>query len=102
MKSFLCSIVIALALGFSQSVTAIETESPRQEITLNEPTVVARHGVVEISCPADGKTYTFYVYSITGQLVKRIQLCDSTASFEFAKGCYIIKCEAWIKKLLIS
>lgn len=102
MKRFLCIIVLFAVLSVAQSSYAIAADSPRQEIVVNEPTVVSRPGAIEFSCTADGRTYTFYVYSITGQLVKRLQLCESNATVEIAKGCYIIKCEAWTKKVLVG
>lgn len=101
MKKLILIIALLASGGLLQSEPAIAATVARQEISVAEPTLMIRHGGLEISCPPDGKAYTFQIYSITGQLIKKIQLSEANSFVELQKGCYIVKCEAWVKKAVI-
>ncbi|MCM1292828.1 MAG: hypothetical protein NC230_04525 [Bacteroides sp.] len=95
-------LVASLIAGFGTEI-AYASEVVKHELsTTGEPMVTTRKGVIEIACPADGKNYTFQIFSITGQLLKKVQLCDSVLAIEMPKGCYIIRCEAWVKKAIVN
>lgn len=101
MKKFLLAIAIISSGGLLQSNPVMANASVRQEISVAEPTMRVCNGGLELTCPPDGKVYTFQIYAITGQLVKKIQLSESTATVELAKGCYIVKCDSWVKKAVV-
>lgn len=66
------------------------------------PTVDIRHGAIVLKNHGI-QTYNFHIYSITGQLIKRVTLSNgATATVELPQGCYIIKCEKWSKKIALS
>lgn len=102
MKRFLtiALLILSLALPYSGAISAAPT-SHRQEIAITEPTLSTRRGAIEIACPADGRTYTFQIYAITGQLLKRVQISEATMTIELPQGCYIVKCGAWVKKAIV-
>lgn len=84
----------------SATSTTKASESRITAVTDAEPTVKINSGNLEISVP-DDTIYNFNIYSITGQLVKTLKLSDGTASVELPRGCYIVKCEKWSKKIVI-
>lgn len=101
MNRFLSILLIAIAAVLPFGETAFAAQAPRQELASSEPTLSTRRGAIEISCPADGRTYTFQIYAITGQLLKRVQITDSSMTIELPQGCYIVKCGAWVKKAIV-
>lgn len=90
-----------LACAIAPMEMAYAADAPRQEAAYNEPSLAGRRGAIDITCPSNGRTYTFHIYSITGQLIKRVQLTDSAASVDVPQGCYIVKCDAWVKKVIV-
>ena len=74
----------------------------RQEVAISEPMVTSHRGAIEISCPVNGRSYTFQIYAITGQLLKKVQLTDTTTTIVIPQGCYIVKCESWVKKVIVK
>ncbi len=103
MKRFLPVAFFLLTLSASVALPTFAAESVavRHEITSSEPSMTSRRGAIEITCPVNGHTYTFQIYAITGQLVKRVQLTDTTSVIEIPQGCYIVKCESWVKKEIV-
>lgn len=90
------------AMSAAESATST-TKAQEPGITATasaEPTIKINSGNLEISVP-DDTIYNFNIYSITGQLVKTLKLSDGTASVELPRGCYIVKCEKWSKKIVI-
>lgn len=48
------------------------------------------------------KPERFYVYSITGQLIKTIDVqAGMSESLDLNRGCYIVKCSLWSKKVMV-
>lgn len=101
-RKLLIALTLLMSLGVATADLAHGAPVVRQEVVASEPVLTARRGVIDIACPADGKTYTFQIYSITGQLIKRVQLSETKASIEVAKGCYVVRCEAWVKKIVVG
>lgn len=56
---------------------------------------------VELIVEADSGEFNFRIYSITGQVVKSLKLSEGSELIELPQGCYIVKCEAWSKKIII-
>lgn len=102
MKKLLIALTLLVGCGTSMVVPAHASSALRQEVTASEPTVLARRGAIDIACPADGKAYTFQIFSITGHLIKKVQLSDGRMSIDLAKGCYVVRCEAWVKKIVVG
>lgn len=96
----------ALALMLSSAViSAAESSSARtsdvvSSIVSVEPSATPLEGAVEITAPGH-TTMTFQIFSITGQLVRTVNLTDETLRVELPRGCYIIKCGRWSKKIMV-
>ncbi|WP_287212844.1 T9SS type A sorting domain-containing protein [Muribaculum sp.] len=48
----------------------------------------------------DAETHQFYIYSITGQMVKSVSVSEN-AIVDLPQGCYIVKCKQWSKKIVV-
>lgn len=103
MRKFLALIILVLTFVALPGVTSMATPSTmRQEVAISEPIVTSHRGAIEISCPVNGRSYTFQIYAITGQLLKKVQLTDTTTTIAIPQGCYIVKCESWVKKVIVK
>lgn len=102
MKKLLIALTLLVGCGSFMIESMQASNVVRQEVTASEPSVMARRGAIDIACPADGKAYTFQIFSITGQLIKKVQLCDGRTSIDLAKGCYVVRCEVWVKKIVVG
>lgn len=54
-----------------------------------------------IKLAADCRT-NFEIYSITGQKVKSVTLESGSTKVELPKGCYIVRCPQWSKKVIVK
>ena len=81
-------LVTGLAFG---SVTANAQSNADERISAidNTPSVRPSSGGIEITVQGES-TSTFYIYSITGQMVKSVDISGSTF-IDLPRGCYIIK-----------
>lgn len=57
------------------------------------------NGGVELLIP-DTDSHQFYIYSITGQMVKSI-ITNENITVDLPQGCYIVKCREWSKKIIV-
>lgn len=44
----------------------------------------------------------FEIYSITGQKVKSASVDNGSTTIELPKGCYIVRCPQWSKKVVVK
>ena len=101
MKKILSKIALicffVAASPVTSSIYAFEDESIA---TVNVvPTLKSVSGGIETTV-SDGIKHDFYIYSITGQMVKSVSL-DDTSTIDLPQGCYIVKCESWSKKIVV-
>lgn len=54
-----------------------------------------------IRLAADSHT-NFEIYSITGQKVKSVTIESGSTKVELPKGCYIVRCPQWSKKVIVK
>lgn len=101
MKRLFMSLALIAGLAFGSVATAMQAPDTDQISAVDRtPAVKAIGGGLEISTPDDAPCH-FYVYSITGQMVKSVVITGS-AVVELPRGCYIIKCSSWSKKVVIK
>ena len=96
-------ISLILALAAAVPFTAISASNGTQW-SLNQqdaPKLTVAQGNLTITAQPDCQP-TFEIYSITGQLVKRIRLNDGYASIDLHSGCYIVRYGKWSKKIVVS
>lgn len=103
MKRFLLINIVCMASAFStvMSGTAIVADSQYSVSQKQGPTMRSVEGGIEFTVP-DGSEIKFYIFSITGQMIKSLSVSSDTSSVaEVPAGCYIVKCEYWSKKILV-
>lgn len=104
MKKFFITLSLALVLMTTgaQAVAspAVAHDGVASSISA-QPMAKPVQGGVELYVPADG-TETFTVYSITGQVIKTVNVAQGSTFVELPKGCYIIKCARWSKKVVVK
>lgn len=99
-------IILVCALGVviaSPQSSASQRDNNSKTIsseTITSPTMKPVSAGVDLSC-FDGQTHRFYIYSITGQMIKSIEVTDGHVYIELPKGFYIVKCDSWSKQLVI-
>lgn len=96
----ICRIAFALALIFGASATALQAAAADRIETVAEDCQAspAQGGIL---LAASSRTQ-FDIYTITGQCVKSITVEDGTAKAELPKGCYIVRCAKWSKKVVVK
>ena len=102
MKRVIYIIVCLMAMGGMQAVPTPDTFMPqRVETATTGPVAQGTEGRIVFT--AGNADATFYVYSITGQLVKVVRVgADQRVSVEFPKGFYIVKCSnQWSRKVVV-
>ncbi len=100
-------LILTMTLGLTAaSVCAVAMPAVQSDVasslTVAQPTVRALHGGIELGNPLESSV-TFAVYSITGQLVKQVDVAaGSQLSVDLPTGCYIVKCSKWSKKIVVK
>lgn len=103
MNRLIAKILIALALaaGGSMSLMAqVERDATIQQLNAENASLRVVRGHIELTAQ-QGHTYTFQIYSITGQLVKSVTVTSSTEVISLPQGYYIVKCSEWSKKAVV-
>ena len=75
------------AVTFAQSADDDLTSS----MTVSAPSMKAVPQGIELTV-TDGETHHFYIYSITGQMVKSMDVVESV-TVDLPQGYYIVKCK---------
>lgn len=102
MKRIFAILALISALALPCQIVSARTSSAALEVAADVPSARPLSGAIELQCPPDDVTYTFQIYSITGQLVKTIRLHNGTALVELPQGCYIVRCQKWSKKIIVG
>lgn len=89
------TVLAAAPWQYAYASNAVEIRADRQ------PAVYVEKGSLELSA-TDSDPVKFEIFSITGQLIKSVTVKNSTVKVDLPKGFYIIKCEAWTKRVMIK
>lgn len=105
MKKSLLKIFTVLALA-TGTVTASEAAfaAPSAVMAADAPQARIIAGGLELIAPADAADNgaRFMVYSITGQVVKTVDVrVGSPVSVELPAGVYIVKCGKWSHRVVV-
>lgn len=98
---FVAILLFFLATGAADAVNAPAIMAVAVVNQDGKPSVKVHSYGVELIVPSNDREYNFRIYSITGQVVKSVRLSEGKELVELPQGCYIIKCEAWSKKIVI-
>lgn len=93
----------AASLACAPAISAAESQPQQIESRLETQTASVVAGSDGIVLAVIGeKSEKFHIYSITGQLVKAIEVgAGGSERVELPRGCYIVKCSRWSKKVMV-
>lgn len=96
----LCRIAFAFALiaGFMATTSQVAA-ADRIESVADDCQAQSASGGIMLS--ATSRTQ-FDIYTITGQCVKSVTVEDGSVKAELPKGCYIVRCPKWSKKVVVK
>lgn len=98
---FLSTLFLGVAsLSAQQAVS--QPDDRKIEAIEAGPSVRVEGTTIEFSGDNSQST-KFEVFSITGQLVRTLVVpADRVARVELPRGCYIIKCAGWTKRVMLK
>ena len=101
MKRFVFIIaLIATSAVYVPEVAYSQISDGESIISVNRtPVLKAVLNGIEITVH-DGVARRFCVYSITGQVIKSVDVADNV-TVELPQGYYIVKCSEWTKKIVV-
>ena len=104
-----CAMVVAVLLSFAfasvaSAQNARPNDQPRAAFEVVGPNVKVSGSVLEFDVAADrpNEIVRFEIFSITGQLVKAVNVGSTPVKVELPKGFYIIKCENWTRRVMLK
>ena len=101
MKKFIITMTLLVGLAFGSVAVSAQSNVGEQISAINQtPTVKSVSGGLELNTP-DDTTCHFYIFSITGQMVKSLEVNGCT-TIDLPRGCYIVKCANWSKKMVVK
>lgn len=102
MKKKIMTLAIAACLAFWMPAM-LSAQSADDDlvtsVTTSAPMMKAVSQGIELTV-TDGETHHFYIYSITGQMVKSVDVAESV-TVDLPQGYYIVKCKDWSKKIVV-
>lgn len=105
MKKAVIILLVALCgvtfTGMNAVAQSSDSENVPASIATTTPSLKSGTGQIELKATTDKPT-TFFIYSITGQLMKRVNVTSGTATVELQRGYYIVKCEKWSKQAVVK
>ncbi len=104
MKKLIVSVILFIGVLYSGATNNNMQNSDDGNIRsslIEQPTISTSTGCIILSAPTD-KTIKFYIYSITGQIIKIVSVSSSETIVELPKGYYIVKCEQWAKQAIVK
>lgn len=97
-KIYRIALVLCVALSGLALTPALRAEDTTE---LAAPTTTAKATADGIELAASERS-VFEIYSITGQRVKSIAVEGGSAKVDLPKGCYIVRCAKWSKKVVVK
>ena len=99
MKKLLLLLILTLAAPAIQPML-FATPAPNVELAEQSVEVRVVHGGIELVNNTD-QVMHFQIYSITGQMVKNINLAHGSATVDLPQGCYIVKHPKGTQKVVV-
>ncbi len=94
----LCGVTFPCMRAVAQSG---DSENVSVPVAITTPSLKSGTGQIELISATDEQT-TFFIYSITGQLIKRVNVTSGAVTVELKRGYYIVKCEKWSKRAVVK
>lgn len=101
MKKILLALI--LAASSASVVTPVVAAASAVETPVAENAMVKLHaGAIELIASGDEAVH-FQVYSITGQMVKSVDVAAGmSVMLDVPSGYYIVKCPMWSKRVVVK
>lgn len=101
MTQYIRKIFVALLLA-GMPVAAFQAAASEriEQSEANQPIIKVTPGG-ELELTALNSTIRFDIYTITGQLVKSVELCNETERVQLPSGCYIVRIPGRSQKIVI-
>ncbi len=101
MKRFIFIIALIMAsVVYAPEVVYSQISDGESMSSINRtPLLKAVPNGIEITV-RDGVARRFYIYSITGQVIKSVEVAENV-TVELPQGYYIVKCSEWAKKIVV-
>ncbi|ROT07843.1 T9SS C-terminal target domain-containing protein [Muribaculaceae bacterium Isolate-104 (HZI)] len=97
----MCCVVAASFTVHATATTEYQSVAGRRIDTENAVMTASSSGIT-LSVRSE-KKIRFYIYSITGQLIKTVDVVAGESEYvDLNRGCYIVKCSDWSKKVLVK
>jgi hypothetical protein len=87
-----------LSAAMPDGLSADGRESMAARVSM--PDIMVGEGMLTLKA-ATGKSETFHIYGITGQLIKRLDI-KAGDSAQLQRGVYIVKCSHWARKIMVK
>lgn len=101
MKRILMSITMLCACAFVLPTdTLADNAEHDMSVAITTPSIKMIPQGIELTVN-DGEAHQFYIYSITGQMIKSVEVRE-TAVVDLPCGYYIVKCREWSKKIVVK
>ncbi len=99
------NITLAFFIGLMSIGTSVAYAFPAPNeiavISSQQPSVSASVGHITLTVN-DDEVVNFYIYSITGQIIKTITISQGSTTVELPRGYYIVKCNYWSKTVIVK
>ncbi|MCM1517458.1 MAG: hypothetical protein NC117_02290 [Pseudoflavonifractor sp.] len=97
--SIIFALMTALAAPAIQAYASTPAEEAVSPVVKAPVMRVTSTGIVLTA--SDDSGHQFYIYSITGQMIKTVTVYSSPLTVELYPGCYIVKCSDWAKQIVV-
>lgn len=93
-------VSLSLLIGSAVSIGAADGSMASQHD--EQMTIRTSESGLEISVASSDKALKIEIYSITGQLVKSLDIENGTERISLPKGCYIVRTHNGSKKVVVK
>lgn len=103
MRNLFVILILMTFTGITSYGNSINTNAIQEEkITSNSPSIKYLPDGIELNV-SDNNTYQFGIYTITGHLIRSVKVTPQTSiTINLPQGFYIVKCEKWVKQIVIK
>lgn len=100
-RHILLALALAVSAAGASANAAVTDNGVHTELSATTVSIKVGHGQAELIVNGS-KPIKFQIYSITGQLVKSVDLADGSVMVELPRGLYIVKCDLWSKQIVVK
>ncbi len=93
MKQYIRILIVAIALmsGYCGHISYASEPKGVEQIENRQSQIKVTDGGLELTALDGDRTVRFEIYTITGRLVKSLDLRHATENVDLPSGCYIVR-----------